>query len=110
MLAPHGESETRAVKLARADLSDSPCARNGELVRDIFDQRNSVISPAAVINARVPRSTHIFSTTLEIVALMRNHVGLSGACFQKSRFSYIYKVCQNALAMYRKQQIAQMEM
>lgn len=80
----HGGSETRAVKFAGAAriIWQLVCAER-RLVRDIFDQRNSVISPAALI-ARLLRSTHIFSTTLEIVALMGDRAGLSGACFQKS--------------------------
>lgn len=64
-------------------------------VHDIFDQRNSVISPTAVINAHTARFTHIFSTTLEIVVLMRDRDGLNGACFRENLLWCMYRMYQN---------------
>jgi len=42
----------------------------------------------------VPLSTHIFSARLEIVALMRDRVGLNGMCFRDS-FSHILGVLKS---------------
>lgn len=45
----------------------------------------------------IPRSTHIFSARLEIVALMRDRVRLNGMCFRDSLLSRILGVPEHII-------------